>query len=278
MELLRILPKAWLSFILGKLLMLELPEILAAPLVRAFARFYAIDTESMEFPLSHYKSISALFTRRLRAGSRPIGAEPVSPVDGTIRTIGRIQDHFAEQVKSIQYSLIDLLQDEVEAKRFLGGSYINLYLSPQDYHHVHSPVGGTVRKMSHIPGTLWPVNDWSVKAIKNLFTINERIVTYLTTAHGEVAVVMIGATNVGKMSLSYDPLVTNQTPWADGVVQHTKYPEHIALESGSLLGTFHLGSSVVVLFDSQYTQEHPIDLSPQQRTIRYGRTLAAQGR
>jgi phosphatidylserine decarboxylase len=49
-----------------------------------------------------------------------------------------------------------------------------------------------------------------VKNLPDLFAINERLITYISTPVGEVAVCKIGAMNVGKISLSYDNAVTNR--------------------------------------------------------------------
>lgn len=272
MEIVRILPKAWLSFLTGKLASIELPSFLAVPLLHWFVRRYKLDTSLMEKDLHNYRSIGDLFTRRLRAGVRPIEKEPVYPVDGTVRTGGLIEDEFLEQIKGIRYPLADLLGSEVEAARFKGGTYLNMYLSPKDYHRIHSPVTGTIRKMSYIPGALWPVNDWSVRAIRDLFAINERIITYLSTPDGEVGVVMVGATNVGKMSLSYDSIVTNQSPWRTKSVAHTEYVEGKKLHAGDDLGVFHLGSSVVLLMDNQYASTHGVK-ALKEGAILFGQTI-----
>ena len=146
----------------------------------------------------------------------------------------------------------ELLKDAAETQKFHGGYFVNLYLSPKDYHRIHSPVSGTIRKMTHIPGALWPVNDWSIKAIPDLFTVNERVVTYITTPHGEAAVVMVGATNVGKMTLSYHDLVTNQEPWKRSEINSTEFKDTKSISAGDQLGVFHLASSVVVLLDASF--------------------------
>lgn len=273
MEILRVLPKAWLSFVTGKLASIRLPQFLSVPLVQWFVHRYKIDTSIMLRSLHEYPSISELFTRQLRPDVRPIGVEPVYPVDGTIRSSGLIDGMFLEQVKGINYPLQDLLGSTEEAERFQGGYYINMYLSPQDYHRIHSPVTGTIRQMSHLPGALWPVNDWSIRAIQNLFAINERIITYLSTPAGEVCVVMVGATNVGKMSLSYDSLVTNQTPWRSHAPTHSVYGQEKKLNAGDGLGIFHLGSSVVVLFDKRYVTAHPMR-DVKVGKITFGKTIA----
>ncbi len=151
-----------------------------------------------------------------------------------------------EQVKGKTYTLARFLGDEENARRYEHGSYFNFYLSPQDYHHVHSPVGGGIARSVHIPGKLWPVNDWSLENIDELFSINERVVTYVDGDLGRVAVVMIGATNVGKISVTYDSFISNSD--AERTVARD-YPSPMPIAAGARLGTFHMGSSVVVLVE-----------------------------
>jgi phosphatidylserine decarboxylase len=111
---------------------------------------------------------------------------------------------------------------------------------------VHSPVAGSVTKTVHVPGRLWPVNPWSVENISQLFAVNERVVFRLTTAVGPVAVVMIGATNVGHISVSFDESVrTNVSNVKKPVVKNYS---NVQVKAGDELGIFHMGSSVVVVY------------------------------
>jgi phosphatidylserine decarboxylase len=223
------------------------PQPIARRLVRWFASAYKIDVDAAEKPAHEYPSIGHFFTRDLREGLRPIEGDFVSPVDGTLRNFGIIQDGRLEQIKGKTYTVASFLRDEEQARRYEHGAFFNLYLSPQDYHHVHSPVGGAVSRSVHIPGKLWPVNDWSLANVNELFSINERVVTYIDCPLGRVAVVMIGATNVGKISVVYDSFISNTSMTEKSVARDYNPP--IPIQTGDRLGTFHMGSSVVVLVE-----------------------------
>jgi phosphatidylserine decarboxylase len=244
---LRYVPKNRLSRLVGRLVHARLPAPLARRLVKTFASAYDIDVDAAGEAIHDYPSIGHFFTRDLREGLRPIESDLVSPVDGTLRNYGVVADGHLEQIKGKSYTVARFLGDEQYAKRYDNGVYFNLYLSPQDYHHVHSPVEGQIVRSVHIPGKLWPVNDWSLANVDELFAINERVVTYVECAYGLVAVVMIGATNVGKISVVFDTFLSNSVLVNRTVARN--YDPSIAIHAGSRLGTFHMGSSVVLLFE-----------------------------
>ncbi|MGZ7038501.1 MAG: archaetidylserine decarboxylase [Thermoanaerobaculia bacterium] len=244
---LRYVPKNHLSRAVGRLVHARLPQPIARRLVRWFAGAYRIDVDAAGKPLGEYPSIGHFFIRDLREGLRPIESDFVSPVDGTLRGFGIVTGGRLPQVKGKDYTVARFLGDETNATRYDNGVFFNFYLSPQDYHHVHSPVGGQVTGSVHIPGKLWPVNDWSLANVEELFSINERVVTYIECALGIVAVVMIGATNVGKISVEYDSFMSNEASANRTVVR--RYDPAIGIKAGDRLGTFHMGSSVVVLVE-----------------------------
>ena len=245
---LRYVPKNHLSRAIGRLVHLRLPRPLARRLVRWFASTYQIDVGAAALAEHEYPSIGHFFIRDLREGLRPIESDLVSPVDGVLRNFGEVENGRLEQIKGKSYTVARFLGDHEYARRFDNGAYFNLYLSPQDYHHVHSPVSGNIVRSVHIPGKLWPVNDWSLANIDELFSINERVVTYVETeAYGLVAVVMIGATNVGKISVTYDTFISNYVAAKRPATRG--YAPPIPIAAGDRLGTFHMGSSVVVLLE-----------------------------
>jgi phosphatidylserine decarboxylase len=243
---LRYVPKNHLSRTVGRLVHARLPRSISRRLVRWFAKTYEIDVDAAEQHIHDYPSIGHFFTRDLREGLRPIEGDLVSPVDGTLRNFGLVTGGNLEQIKGKSYTIARFLGDSAYASRYEQGAFFNLYLSPQDYHHVHSPVSGRIVRSVHIPGKLWPVNDWSIANVNELFSVNERVVTYIDCNYGLVAVAMIGATNVGKISVSYDSFISNAG--GDRTVARDYNPP-IEIEAGKRLGTFHMGSSVVVLIE-----------------------------
>jgi phosphatidylserine decarboxylase len=237
-----------LSRLTGRLSDLRLPRAVLAPAIRAYARAFGADLAEAVLPPEAYPSFNAFFTRRLREGARPVaGGEGVvvSPTDSRLSAIGLVPaDGRLEQVKGRDYSIEALLGSAEDAAPFRTGVHATLYLSPAMYHRVHSPVEGRIRAWRYVPGRLFPVNSAGVRAVSGLFTRNERVVLFLETeAHGPVAVVLVGAANVGRMSLAFADLVTNRGRPAERVVPEAPVP----VRRGDEIGAFNLGSTVVLL-------------------------------
>jgi phosphatidylserine decarboxylase len=266
------LPLAYLSWFVGKLANLPLPRPLSTFTVRVFAGAYGIDASLATRPVEDFRSIGDFFTRDLRPELRPMSDGLVSPVDGTLRSLQNVgSERTPTQVKGKNYSVDSLLGSDELSHRFAAGQLWNFYLSPKDAHHIHAPVDGRVIRTVHIPGKLWPVNDWALRSVEGLFAVNERIVSFIDTAEGLVAVVMVGATNVGRISLAYAEMETNLRPWSRKVARRIDHSPAIVVTRGAKLGTFKMGSSVIVLTEKRLV--HAMDMDPC-CSVRYGQSLA----
>lgn len=217
----------------------------------AAARLLRMDLSEAAEPVAAHRTLGSLFTRALIPGIRswpePPGAAG-SPVDGIVGQSGTVEAGRLLQAKGRSYSAAELLDDPAEARRFATGNFLTIYLSPRHYHRIHAPVAGRIRRARHVPGRLLPVNTPAVRWIDRLFPRNERLVCYLEgTALGTVAVVAVGAFNVGRITAAFDPeLVTNRR----GAKPETRlYHPPVVVDRGDEVMTFHLGSTVVLLFE-----------------------------
>ncbi|HKG94248.1 MAG TPA: archaetidylserine decarboxylase, partial [Gemmatimonadaceae bacterium] len=209
-----------------------------------------------ERPLQEYRTINELFVRRLKPGLRswPAGDTVVaSPVDGVVGQSGVIADGRLIQAKGRHYSAGALLDDDAEGARYQAGHFVTIYLSPRHYHRIHTPLPGEIRAARHVPGALLPVNEAAVLHVESLFATNERLITYVDGALGRVAVVAVGAYNVGRISAVFDPgwsgtpgaAVTNRR---HAVAETRHYDPPKRVDAGGEVMVFHLGSTVVLLF------------------------------
>lgn len=260
--LLYILPKRWLSFVTGKLVHLRLPGGLNKKAKSWFINRYRINMSEAEFDFDHYPHIGGVFTRRLKPNLRPIKGMFVHPADSKLTSVQSVDSDLLVQAKGKNYSLSKFLNIH-DCKEFTGGKVLTYYLCPTDYHRVHSPISGEIVSIDYVPGTLWPVNEWSVKSISNLFAVNERVVIWYKTPRGPVAVVMVGATNVGKISLSFDKnIITNQS-FLKPMAQKKHYEPSIQMSAGDELGIFHMGSTVICVYPEGFLPELKTPLGSQ---------------
>ena len=219
-------------------------------LIRRFVARYRVDmAEAAEPRIEAYASFNDFFTRALKPGARPLAAaDLVSPVDGAISQFGRIERGQVFQAKGHAYSATALVGgDGALAAPFADGHFATLYLSPRDYHRIHMPCAGTLRRMLHVPGALFSVNPTTARGVPGLFARNERVVCLFDDAQGRPFVlVLVGATIVGSMATVWHGLVNPPRP---GVVRDWRYDEApISLAQGAEMGRFLLGSTVVMLF------------------------------
>ena len=246
---LSLIPKGLLSRLVGALVAIPLPRFARELVIGAFARRFGVDPSQAEKPLIEYGSIAKFFIRHLKDGARPIdptGDVITSPADGAILLSGPIQAGAALQIKGKPYRVRELLAGGDEAERLADGTFCTVYLSPKDYHRVHSPVTGSITGYLWVPGALWPVNSAGVSHVDRLFCRNERLITFIETeSHGLVVVAMVGATNVGKMTVSHAPDVVTNTSQRD--IRRVRYDQQVPIQRGDELGVFHMGSTVVLL-------------------------------
>ena len=246
----------------GRVADVPIPRAMRPAVLGAFARAVGVDLDEVELPLERYGSINAFFVRRLRAGVRswPMDADLLcSPVDGATGQVGRVTDGRALQAKGRWYSVAELIgepEDSEAARRFEGGTFITLYLSPRDYHRIHAPFGGRIGFARHIPGALLPVNAPAVAHVADLFPRNERLLCPVDGVGGRVMVVAVGAYNVGRISAAFDPrwrADEGETRWATNLrgarpARHD-YEPPVEMRRGDELMAFHLGSTVVLLLE-----------------------------
>ncbi|MEZ0480539.1 phosphatidylserine decarboxylase [Planococcus sp. SSTMD024] len=202
--------------------------------VPGFIKTYKIELGDIDRPSGQYTSLHDFFTRSLKADARPVaGAELVSPVDGRLEIHGAIEHDSRFKVKGIDYSLAELLGGEQSAKRYANGQYAILYLSPADYHRIHSPADGEVVKQYMLGEKSYPVNRLGLTYGKSPISGNRRLITELETPHGRILVVKVGAMYVNSIELT-----EFGNEWQKG--QEVAY--------------FSFGSTVALFFESAHLQ------------------------
>jgi len=243
-------------------------------IIRRFIRRYQVNmAEAAEPDAASYASFNEFFTRALKTEARPLApARFVCPVDGAISQFGAIAQDQIFQAKGHSYSTSALLagQDNL-AQAFQDGHFATLYLAPKDYHRVHMPCAGSLKRMIHVPGELFSVNPVTARGVPGLFAHNERVVCLFDTDHGPMALVLVGATIVGSMATVWHGVVN---PPRTGTVREWTYaPEQVRLRQGEEMGRFLLGSTVVLLWPKTTLAFDP-EWAPS-RAVRVGEKMAS---
>jgi phosphatidylserine decarboxylase len=242
-------------------------------LVRGFLKLYAIDmTEAAQCDPLSFGSFNEFFTRALKPGARSIAADPAAiacPVDGTISEAGSIDGERLVQAKGRCYTLTELLAAQAWARDFEGGSFATIYLAPFNYHRVHMPLRGQLEDTVYVPGRLFSVNAATAAHVPKLFARNERVLTLFDTAFGQVAVIMVGALNVGSIATVW---AGDIAPAARRVIARLPHQD-VLLEKGEELGRFNMGSTVILLFQRNRARWH-VDVRAG-ATVRLGQSMGS---
>lgn len=253
-----------ISHLVGAAADIPVPVMLRGFIIGLFARLIKANVTEGEFLPEAYRSCGEYFARGLKLGARPLASTPViSPVDGTIRVISDITNPI-RQIKGQDYTVQDLLGSDAIA--FDPGSIAVLYLAPHNYHRVHAPFSAVIEEIKLIRGPLWPVNGWGLAHIKNLFCVNERVVMRGRCngpdgAGAQFALVMVGATNVGRMELACVDLN------AVSAAPHYRLSGEWRVTQGAELGRFRLGSTVILVTSFK------LAALEQACAVRYGETI-----
>lgn len=221
-------------------------------LIGRVVRAYRVDMREAAQPDPFaFLSFNDFFTRGLRIGARRAEGGPgtiVSPADGRISQIGRVEAGRILQAKGRHYAVAELLADPAAAERYRDGGFATVYLSPSDYHRVHMPLDGELVESVHVPGRLFSVAPRPVADIPNLFARNERLVCHFEGPLGPFVVAMVGAILVSGITTVWGGQVV--PPYGREIVHRDWRGWGVRLMRGAEMARFEMGSTVIVLAPS----------------------------
>ncbi|WP_416149275.1 phosphatidylserine decarboxylase [Salipaludibacillus sp. HK11] len=200
-------------------------------LIPSFSRTFHINEAELARNLPEYDSLSDFFSRELKEGSRFIGDdknEIISPVDGVIKDAGKITKDTDFFVKGKKHSLKTMLGIDSAVNRYANGNYCVLYLSPKDYHRIHSPSDGVIIHRWALGRYSEPVNSMGLHYGIEPLATNYRLITEMVHKDNRMALIKVGALNVNSI-----------------------HPSHLKnkVEKGEEIGYFSFGSTVILLFE-----------------------------
>lgn len=248
-------------------------------LIRLFMRGFRPDvSDAVETNVLAYPSFNAFFTRALRAGARPLAADPraiLCPVDGTVSEAGPIEHDRLLQAKGRTYTLSALLAGQSDwAAKFEGGLFATIYLAPYNYHRIHMALAGRLLETWFVPGRLFSVNRVTAIGVDSVFARNERVVCCFDDHGLHHAMVMVGALNVGSIETVWHGEIAPRQPRSFARIPLPAGAGSPELARGAELGRFNMGSTVVLLLPRGSAQWWPDFVSG--RTVRMGEAIGTR--
>lgn len=221
--------------------------------IPSYSKVYKLNWMEVEGNQKDFGTLHELFVRKLKQGARPIeeGENIVcSPVDAVYEESGMISADANITVKGKNYSIEEMIGDRDILQKYIGGTYVLLYLSPSHYHRIHAPVTGEVVNRWSLGKNSYPVNQLGMKYGKDPLSKNYRLITEIKHAMGSIAVVKVGAMFVNSIE------ITNES-------------SHLI--KGEEFSYFSFGSTIVLLFEKN-TFELNANLLPHTE-VKYGEVL-----
>ena len=200
-------------------------------IIPSYIKFYDINTKEVSNDIKEFGSLHQFFVRTLKEDVRPITQGDdifTSPVDAKIESFGEITSDMTFVVKEKHYSLYDLLGNNKMAHKYQDGQYVVFYLSPADYHRMHSPMTGEVIKQYVLGQKSYPVNQMGLTYGKKPLSHNYRMISELKYSDKHYTFIKVGAMFVNSIELT-----NKSTQW----------------KKGEEVGYFTFGSTVVILFE-----------------------------
>lgn len=242
-----LLPGHLLSRLVGQLALCEIPAVKNRLIHLAIQRFKIDLSEADISRPEDYPHFNAFFTRALKAEARPLaGADWLtSPADGCVYQAGCITEDGILRAKGHEFTVDSLLGHNDDTAELIGGAFVTVYLSPRDYHRVHMPMDGELKRMVHVPGRLFSVNTTTTDRIPGVFARNERVVLHFKTPQGPLVMVLVGAMLVASIETTWAGVVTPPGRSISDWRYHSG-SKH-TFKQGDEIARFQFGSTVIVM-------------------------------
>ena len=217
-------------------------------LIKSYKKFFKIKLDEYQKKnIDDYKNLDDFFIRELDFKYRKRLSNEnniIAPCDGTISGFGEINDNTFIHAKKHKYNINELIVNENH--KFSNGKFINIYLEPKDCHRVYMPYDAKLMKINHVSGSLYSVAPYATAGIKNLYAKNERVVLSFENEAFQMSIIMIGAVNVGCISLTRHGIITPER-YKDNKKYNVDDEKISNYKKGEEIAMFNLGSTVIIL-------------------------------
>ena len=193
----RFLLRPLISRTVSKIAGAYLSSRLSKGLIKKFVKNNNIDLN--EFYSDDFHCFNDCFCRKIKEGKRPLEEGLIAPCDGLL-SVYPIEDGLVLPIKQSQYSIAELLDDDVLAKEFDGGTVLVFRLCVNHYHRYSYFDDGVKGDNKFIKGRLHTVRPIALGQYP-VFAQNCREMTVMDTVHfGKAVQVEVGAMLVGKIA------------------------------------------------------------------------------
>jgi len=175
--------------------------------IQTFVAKFNINMDEYEKTIDEYSSFNDFFYRKLSKCSRNICKDEksfISPCDGKLLAIEKIDETSSFTVKGFKYTLNELFQNEDLSKNYSNGTCLIFRLCPTDYHRFHFVDSGICSKSTFINGKYYSVNPVALENISKVLSENKREYSILKSDNfDDVIYIEVGATFVGSIIQTY---------------------------------------------------------------------------
>ena len=183
--------------------------------IKSFIKDPKNKIEEFTTPPSGWLTYNQFLARHVKPGKRPIDERCnndviVSPTDSIYLGKWAIKINSTITIKGDTYNVSDLLAGTKYEKKFKGGIFTHCYLSVNDYHRYHTPVGGKIVEVKKIPGRTWTneikkiTGKQTVDDVGFQFNQTRGYIIIKTNNIGFVAVIPVGMGFVSSVNFTVD--------------------------------------------------------------------------
>ena len=204
------------------------------------------DLDLSEAKKQRFDSMHDCFIRELKPGARTVDADPrtmVSPCDGIVGAMGRVEGDRIYQAKGFPYTLTDLLGPLGADSPWQDGVFVTIRITSSMYHRFHAPYDLRLHDVDYFAGDTWNVNPVALKRVEKLFCKNERALLQVEVGAERYPVALVPVAAVLVASIRLHAL-------KDLLDSRYEGPGHIdcnaSYRKGEEMGWFQHGSTILV--------------------------------
>jgi phosphatidylserine decarboxylase len=175
--------------------------------IRHFIDSLEVDITDVEKPVEEYRSLDEFFSRKLRAGARPVDMNPdhlLSPCDGRAFAWQNLSGRELV-VKNTKTTIPELIDDSTVSKEFTDPAVLLVRLAAADYHRCHFPADGIAHRPRAVGKRLHSVHPIALEKGAPSFA-NYRVVTRVDSeGFGPLLIIEVGALTVGSIVQTFTP-------------------------------------------------------------------------